>query len=43
MIELASKRMPGAHLYQGDFTQGLVEPLLGRQYDHIVARTPCTT
>lgn len=37
MIELASKRMPGAHLYQGDFTQDLVEPLLGRQYDHIVA------
>ena len=27
MIELASEKMPNAHLYQGDFTQGLVEPL----------------
>ena len=27
MIELASGKMPGSHLYQGDFTKGLVEPL----------------
>ena len=37
MIELASKKMPGAHLYQGDFTQGLVEPLQTQNYDYIVA------
>lgn len=29
--------MPGAHLYQGDFTQGLVEPLQNPRYDYIVA------
>jgi putative AdoMet-dependent methyltransferase len=33
MIELASEKMPGAHLYQGDFTQGLVEPLQTQNYD----------
>ena len=27
----------GQHLYQGDFTQGLVEPLRNRRYDYIVA------
>ena len=37
MIELASQKMPNAHLYQGDFTQGLVEPLLAQNYDFIVA------
>lgn len=37
MIELASEKMPNAHLYQGDFTQGLVEPLLTQSYDFIVA------
>lgn len=37
MIELASEKMPGAHLYQGDFTQGLVEPLKQQYYDFIVA------
>ena len=37
MIELASEKMPGAHLYQGDFTQGLVEPLRNRRYDYIIA------
>ena len=37
MIELASEKMPNAHLYQGDFTQGLVEPLLVQRYDFIVA------
>ena len=37
MLELAAQKMPNAHLYQGDFTQGLVEPLLARRYDFIVA------
>jgi len=37
MIELASEKMPNAHLYQGDFTQGLVEALKQRSYDFIVA------
>lgn len=37
MIELASPKMPNAHLYQGDFTQGLVVPLLAQHYDFIVA------
>ena len=37
MIELASEKMPDAHLYQGDFTQGLAEPLRHQSYDFIVA------
>ena len=37
MIELAFQKMPNAHLYQGDFTQGLVEPLQAQNYDFIVA------
>ena len=37
MIELASEKMPDAHLYQGDFSQGLVEVLQSRSYDFIVA------
>ena len=37
MIELASEKMPNAHLYQGNFTQGLVEPLQAQNYDFIVA------
>lgn len=37
MIELASEKMPEAHLYQGDFTKGLVEPLGQVRYDFIVA------
>ena len=37
MIELASEKMPGAQLFQGDFTQGLAEPLLRQNYDFIVA------
>ena len=37
MIELAAEKMPGAHLYQGDFTRGLVEPLMTRHYDFVVA------
>ena len=37
MIELALEKMPNAHLYQGDFTLGLVEPLLAQNYDFIAA------
>ena len=37
MIELASEKMPDSHLYQGDFSQGLVEALQSRSYDFIVA------
>ena len=37
MIALASEKMPGAQLYQGDFAQGLAAPLLCRRYDFIVA------
>ena len=37
MIELASEKMPNAHLYQGDFARGLVEQLMRRRYDFIVA------
>ena len=37
MIGLASEKMPGAHLYQGDFSLGLVEELRCRRYDFIIA------
>ena len=37
MIELASAKMPHAHLYQGDFTKGLAEPLRHQAYDYIIA------
>ena len=37
MIELAAAKMPKAQLYQGDFTQGLAEPLMKRNYDFIIA------
>ncbi|MBR4502567.1 MAG: class I SAM-dependent methyltransferase [Clostridia bacterium] len=37
MIELAARKMPGAHLFRGDFTQGLAGPLQCRKYDYIVA------
>lgn len=37
MIELAAQKMPGAHLYQWDFTRGLAEPLEHQSYDFIVA------
>ena len=36
-IELACAKMPNAHLFQGDFSQGLVEPLLRNSYDFIIA------
>ena len=37
MIELASAKMPDAHLYQGDFIRGLAEPLKQQSYDFIIA------
>lgn len=37
MIELAKEKMPEAKLYQGDFTQGLVEELKKNRYDAIIA------
>lgn len=37
MIELARAKMPNAHLFQGDFSQGLAEPLLRNSYDFIIA------
>ena len=37
MVGLASEKMPDAHLYQGDFSQGLAEALRSRRYDFIVA------
>ncbi len=37
MIELASAKMSGAHLFQGDFSQRLAEPLRQNSYDFIVA------
>lgn len=36
MIELALEKMPNAHLYKGDFTLRLVEPLHQERYDFIV-------
>ena len=37
MIELASAKMPEAHLFQGDINNGLAVPLLLQRYDFIVA------
>lgn len=37
MIELAREKMPEAKLYQGDFSQGLVESLMENKYDAIIA------
>lgn len=37
MIALARQKMPGAQLYQGDFSQGLVAPLKTHRYDAIIA------
>lgn len=37
MLQLAQNQMPGAHLYQGDFSKGLAEPLLHHTYDFIIA------
>lgn len=37
MTGLARAKMPMAHLYQGDFSQGLAAPLLENKYDFIIA------
>lgn len=37
MIELAKEKMPNAQLFQGDFVQGVAEPLLKQKYDAIIA------
>lgn len=37
MIELAREKMPEAHLFHGDFSEGLVQPLRQNRYDFIVA------
>lgn len=37
MVELAQARMPDAHLFQGDFSEGVVDELRGRRYDAVVA------
>lgn len=37
MIELAQVKMPNAKLFQGDFSNGLVEPLTQQKYDAIIA------
>ena len=37
MIELAREKRPNAHLYQGDFSRGIVKPLLETSYDFIIA------
>ncbi|MCX4317840.1 MAG: class I SAM-dependent methyltransferase, partial [Lachnospiraceae bacterium] len=36
MIALAFEKMPGSHLYQGDFTRGLAVPLWNQDYDFIL-------
>lgn len=37
MLELARQKMPGAHLYLGDFSNGLCEALRKRRYDAIIS------
>ena len=37
MITLAQEKMPDARLFQGDFSNGLVEPLTQQKYDAIIA------
>lgn len=37
MIELADAKMPNAHLFQEDFSQGLAEPILHNSYDFVIA------
>lgn len=37
MIELAQAKMPNARLFQGDFSNGLAEPLQQNKYDAIIA------
>lgn len=37
MIDIASEKMPGAHLFEGDFSHEIAAPLLQNRYDFIVA------
>ena len=37
MIGIAKGKMPNARLFQGDFSEGLAEPLLQQKYDAIIA------
>lgn len=37
MIELASSKMPNAKLFQGDFSNGLVDSLSNNKYDFIIS------
>ena len=37
MLALSQQRMPEAHLFCGDFSQGLAAPLLQRRYDAILS------
>ena len=37
MMELARAKMPEAHLFQADFSQGMADPLLQNSYDFILA------
>ena len=37
MIELAKAKMPGARLFQGDFSRGLAGPKLSERYGFIIA------
>ena len=37
MLEIASEKMPGAHLYMGDLSEGLAPELLLKRYDFITA------
>lgn len=37
MIALAQEKMPDAHLYQGDFSKGLLLDLCAQKYDAIIA------
>jgi len=37
MLELAQDEMPDAHLYQGDFTQEIVEPIQKETFDFVIA------
>ncbi|MCM1042716.1 MAG: class I SAM-dependent methyltransferase [Corallococcus sp.] len=37
MIDSATSKMPNARLFQGDFSQGLAEPLSRKSYDFVIA------
>lgn len=37
MIKIAQEKMPEAQLFAGDFTKGLCQDLLGKNYDAIIA------